>query len=198
MFSRWGVSRQLMALVMMFVVALMGFVAAYDHELSLTTIAGEQRAQQASSQLTNAYRILQQMTGIQTTVQQVLREKDPDNLDKLLADYKQRTADLGALIAAQNSAATDIQAGFSAWTTIAAAAMDQAMRGEAAEAQQRYMGELAPQFKKTSAASMTSAAPSRTIWPPISRSASGNQTGRAKSPTPPTLPLSAARDRCAK
>jgi methyl-accepting chemotaxis protein len=143
MIGRLGISRQLTLLICGCAVLTLGTAAFYH--VTLTRVIGLSiRSQQTSAErLGQSFTLIENLTTTQAGIQALVREKDPDVTEKLLAAHKQHESDLVAEIG-QIDGDGGLKQKFAAWRVVSAQVIDQILQGQTAEANSIFINKLMP------------------------------------------------------
>jgi methyl-accepting chemotaxis protein len=146
MLKRLGISRQLLLLVLSFTVIMAAGTGYYHTALNRVAAASEAQSHDAVRRLGSSYDLLDKFVAAQSAIQILLREKDPDQLEKLLADYKRGGEAIS--LAVQAEANQDLTSAFNAWNTSSGKVIDRILQGNAAEASALFFSTQTPLFAR--------------------------------------------------
>lgn len=144
----FSVSRQLLALVGWFVCIILVTVGWLSWTLVRTQQDSNLLHAETTRRLGDGYRMIVLLSEDQSTVQSLLRQKDPDEMEKLIAKIDEHDKTLDHLIQALGVEGGALQTTVVPLRTTRTNVIDAFLRGDIALANEKLMGELNPIFKK--------------------------------------------------
>ncbi len=137
--KRLSIGRQLSLLAGGFVLATLAVCATYHVTLGRLTVASSQQAKQSVDALSNSYQLLDRLAIAQASVQRLLREKDPDVIEKLMLDQQQQQKQLLAQIAEGGESTLAVKAKYDVWAATCRKVVDISLQGNAADANYQFL-----------------------------------------------------------
>lgn len=146
-----GISTQLLLLVAGCVGSTIA--AAVFYHVTLTRVVAMSGRSQTSAvrELRAAYDLNDLLGKAESGVQSIVREKDIDALEALVANNTAGQAAVATQIDAYGADAADLRKQFDAWKVTAKAVVDQVLLGNTAEANQTFINKLMPQYEAATA-----------------------------------------------
>ncbi len=140
-----GASGLLLLLIAVCVVSMAGVAAFYHLALGRVARTAAASSTAVQEQLRSSHALIESLSLAQNALQTLLREKDPDVLERLVTDLDTRQADLSARITALGAArAPAVRAQFDAWNAACKQIVETFLRGENAEANSALVNRLMP------------------------------------------------------
>jgi PAS domain S-box-containing protein len=127
----------------------MAVVAGFYH-VALGHVARSAAVSSAESQarLRSSYALIESLSLTQNALQSLLREKDPDVLERLIDDLDARQVDLSERIDGFGASGSAVSQSFGAWRTACKDIVATFLRGENAEANSALVNRLMPESEK--------------------------------------------------
>jgi methyl-accepting chemotaxis protein len=144
-----SISRRLHLLSAAFVIMIFGASAAAYVSLGRVTDEFATQAQASTDTLSGANDLLQRIFDAGASVQSILREKDLDELDKLIARSNELETALTKSIVDRGPSAAPIAAAHDRYLAKRAKVLDQFLKGNTADAQYALLTEAQPLLEKT-------------------------------------------------
>ncbi|MCW5982345.1 MAG: hypothetical protein KIT09_29940 [Bryobacteraceae bacterium] len=141
-----AVTRQLMILLAAFVAALGGATAALSYLLYDQSNMARAAAAQADESNESLFALVESLTEMQSGLLKTVREKDPDELEKLLAEDKKLRDEARERIRQSRDASGGLQKSFEALSAASEKLLGVLLLGEYAQAQQLFIEEANPAF----------------------------------------------------
>jgi PAS domain S-box-containing protein len=143
-----GVSGLLLVLVGVCVLSMAG-VAAYYH-MALGRVAREaaQSSEAAQNGLRSSHALVESLTLTQNALQTLLRERDPDIVEKLVDDLDAKQHGLSERIKLIGVSGRDVQTQFEAWSKARQQIVETFLRGDNAQANSELVNRLMPQSER--------------------------------------------------
>jgi methyl-accepting chemotaxis protein len=107
---------------------------------------------QTTEKLGLTYLVLERVSRAQTTVQQLLRQKDPDEMEKLLSTLETSQKEAKDLLAQCGGEGAKIQGAFDALVAADKNVADIFLRGDVGPAYEEFIGNATPQFERVAQA----------------------------------------------
>jgi PAS domain S-box-containing protein len=143
-----GVGGLLLVLVGVCVLSMAG-VAAYYH-VALGRVAREaaQSAEAVQNGLRSSHALIESMTLTQNALQTLLRERDPDVIEKLVDDLETKQKELSLRIELIGVRGREIEGQFEAWSQARKQIVETFLRGDNAQANSELVNRLMPQSER--------------------------------------------------
>ena len=143
-----GVSGLLLVLVGVCVLSMAG-VAAYYH-MALGRVAREaaQSSEAVQNGLRSSHALVESLTLTQNALQTLLRERDPDVIEKLVDDLQIKQRDLSERIKRIGVGGREVESQFEAWSKARQQIVETFLRGDNAQANSELVNRLMPQSER--------------------------------------------------
>jgi methyl-accepting chemotaxis protein len=99
--------------------------------------------------LNGSVNVMGELFDAQSGMQGLLREKDPDVIEKLIAERKARTERVTQALQGQGKGIEGVSEKFGVWTSTCDKICDVFLKGDSADAQYRFMNTAGPQMEQT-------------------------------------------------
>jgi methyl-accepting chemotaxis protein len=142
-----NVSRQLALLLGAFGIMTVLAVTAFALLLKQSIASSASVTAQATAQLGRSYALLENLADVHGDIQRFLRVKDPDELEKIFKEVKDEQQHVGALISAGGAGAASVRAKYELLMAQQNAVLDEALKGNAADAYEKFFGPAATQYE---------------------------------------------------
>jgi methyl-accepting chemotaxis protein len=147
-----GIGAQLVGFVLLSV-AITVATGWLCHSLLTQSSANAARLTNETTQkLGRTYLVLERVSRAQTTVQQLLRQKDPDEMEKLVATLETNQKEASDLLAQCGDEGAKIKEGFAALVAADKDVIDIFLRGDVGPAYEAFIGKATPRFEQVSQA----------------------------------------------
>ncbi len=143
------IARKLVLLSLGFIVLLSAASAAGYWALGRVTRDLSEQCESSMGSMAKNQSLLEQLFGGSNSLQRLLREKDLDEVEKLIAGHKKLEKDLGTSIAGRGEEAKAVRENYEKWTAITGKVLETFLQGNAAEAQYRALNDAMPMMEKT-------------------------------------------------
>lgn len=147
-----GISKQLLVLLLAMSATAIAVAGFYNRTLARVTDAGNRMTQEAIEKLELPTKLFDRLSAAQASCQAILREKDPDNLEKLMVTSETIRKDVDKELAAAGEKAKEVAAAFSAWSKSSQTVIELYLKGNIADANQTALAELMPRGEAMAAA----------------------------------------------
>lgn len=150
-----GISKQLLVLMLLMSGSAVGLTLFYDRTLARVSDEGSRLTETTMRRLEVPTRLLDRLGSAQAACQSILREKDPDSLEKLVEAWEASTRTVREDLKTAGTEAQGVSDAFVAWNDISRKVVDRYIQGQAAEAQQLALSDMMPRAETMSAAIRT-------------------------------------------
>ena len=141
-----GIIRKLFVLVTCMVTLAAVVTVGSTLTLRAVTLTLSAESRDAVASLLKTQALMEDLIGVNGKLISLMREKDPDEIEKLQADLAARQKDIEAQIAQRGAAGAGLAKAFQEWEGTTAKATDKFLRGDSAGAQYVLFSQAAPQF----------------------------------------------------
>ena len=140
-----SIPRRLKLLAAMAASVTVAAAALYYFTTSKTFKDSAAMTTQTMAKLNRSYELLERISGDMNRLQQLLRQNDPDVLEKSIQDLERSQQQSAALIAKCGDTKTDVRAGFAALITEEKSVVDLFVKGQNALAYEKFLHDVSPQ-----------------------------------------------------
>ncbi|HLP78579.1 MAG TPA: methyl-accepting chemotaxis protein, partial [Candidatus Paceibacterota bacterium] len=145
--KRFNVSRRLATLLAAFGIAMVLAAFAFSMLLRGAISSSAQATNQATAQMGRGYQLLSMLTKTHGDLQQFMRLKDPDEMEKALSGLKENQKMAFALIESAGPELGDIKSKYNNLLAEENAVLDEVLRGNISEAYQKFFGTAAADYQ---------------------------------------------------
>ena len=143
-----GVAGLLLLLIGVCIVSMAGVATFYHLALGRVAQSASESSAAMQDELSSSHALVESLELTQNTLQKLLRQRDPDILETLVADLQERQNDLSRRLAAMGERGRLVRSEFDTWNAVCGQIVETSLRGENAEANSDLVNRLMPQSEK--------------------------------------------------
>jgi len=145
--KQFNIPRRLAFLLGAFGIVTALTVVAFTLLLRQSLTASAKVASEATTQLGHSYTLLETLADAHGRLQQFLRLKDPDEMEKALGELEAHQKSAGDMIAASGAGAASLKQKYDGLLAAQKAVLDDVLRGSVADAYDKFFSQAATQYE---------------------------------------------------